>query len=221
MTDIIPLRLAIVDNDAFALRGLGVGVTRSLPSVKVLWTARRGSVAVEHVRFDGVLPDIMLVDMSLEDTTGPEVCAEIRKLTAHTALLAITSFSLRRYADRVLEAGAQGIVAKDNIAGICAALQHIQARGALSVQLGARMYEFPSVHDAYERAHRSPSLTIPLTDRELQTVELCAKGNSLVETAAIMQVKVETVKTNLKRAEHKIGVSSRARAVAWWWEHER
>ena len=134
--DVLTLRVAIVDNDAFAVRGLEVGVMRMLPLTKVLWIARRGSEALEHVRFDEVQPDIILVDMSLEDTTGPEVCSEIRKRTAHIALLAITSFSLRRYADRVLEAGAQGIVAKDNIVNICRALQNIQVSGALTVRSG-------------------------------------------------------------------------------------
>lgn len=220
MTDVSALRLAIVDNDAFALKGIEAGVTRSLPAARFLWAVRQGREAFEHIRFDEAQPDIVLVDMSLEDTTGTEVCAEIRRQTAYTALLAITSFSLRRYADRVRDAGAQGIVAKDNIANICSALNDIQASGTLSIQLGVRTYGFDTAREAHNRVRCARSLEMPLTTRELQAVELCAKGNSLAETAAIMQVNIETVKTNLKRAEHKIGVSSRARIVAWWWERE-
>lgn len=220
MADISSLQLAIVDNDAFALRGIEAGISRMLPETKFLWRVRKGGEAIEHIRFDKMQPDIVLVDMSLEDSTGPEVCSAIRSRTAHSSLLAITSFSLRRYADRVLDAGAQGIVAKDSISGMCSALQGIRASGALSIQLGTRVYAFRTAQEAYDGVHCSSSLPVSLTSRELQTVELCAKGKSFAEAAVIMQVKVETVKTNLKRAEHKIGVSSRARIVAWWWERE-
>lgn len=159
--------------------------------------------------------------MSLEDTTGPEVCADIRRLTPQTALLAITSFSLMRYVERAMQAGTQGIVAKDNIDGICHALLTIQDVGFMTATIDTRQYRFATVREAYDRIHRSVSSERPLTGRELQAVELCAKGNSLSEAAKIMHVQVETVKTNLKRAEQKIGVSSRAKVVAWWWERER
>ena len=215
------LKLAIVDNDAFALRGIAAGVCCTLSNAKVIWLAQQGGKAIEYIRYHPIRPDIILVDMSLEDTTGPEVCADIRRLTPQTALLAITSFALMRYVERAMQAGTQGIVAKDNIDGICHALLTIQDVGFMTATIDTRQYRFATVREAYDRIHRSVSSERPLTGRELQAVELCAKGNSLSEAAEIMHVQVETVKTNLKRAEQKIGVSSRAKVVAWWWERER
>lgn len=44
------LKLAIVDNDAFALRGIAAGVCCTLSNAKVIWLAQQGGKAIEYIR---------------------------------------------------------------------------------------------------------------------------------------------------------------------------
>lgn len=58
-----------------------------------------------------------------------------------------------------------------------------------------------------------------LSQRESQTLALIARGYSNAEIAAELYLSVNTVKSNIRTAYHKICVSSRAQAVAWAINH--
>ena len=97
------IRLAIVDNDDFVLMGLAAFLSRHLPNVRLAWKANTGTDALEYATDPANEADILLVDMSLEDMPGDMVCREIRSRNRMLPLLAVTSFSLTRYARRAAE----------------------------------------------------------------------------------------------------------------------
>jgi NarL family two-component system response regulator LiaR len=64
-----------------------------------------------------------------------------------------------------------------------------------------------------------PGRTEGLTDREAEVVALITQGKTNAELAAIMYLSVNTVKTYIRSAYRKIGVSTRTRAMLWGVEH--
>jgi DNA-binding NarL/FixJ family response regulator len=58
-----------------------------------------------------------------------------------------------------------------------------------------------------------------LTDREAEVIALITQGKSNAEVAALMFLSINTVKSYIRSAYRKIGVSSRTHAVLWGMEH--
>jgi DNA-binding NarL/FixJ family response regulator len=58
-----------------------------------------------------------------------------------------------------------------------------------------------------------------LTERELDVVELVARGKTNAEIAEALFVSVSTVKTHLEAVRAKLGVRNRVGIAAWAWEH--
>ena len=89
-------------------------VGRAVAGAKVVWAVEFGALALHHCVYEGddAMPDVLLLDMSLTDIPGPDVCRRIREAQDRTAILCITSYSLEHYRQSAIEAGAQGLISK-------------------------------------------------------------------------------------------------------------
>jgi DNA-binding NarL/FixJ family response regulator len=58
---------------------------------------------------------------------------------------------------------------------------------------------------------------VPLSDRELEIVEVIGKGLTNQEIAAELFISLSTVKTHLASIQHKLGVRNRVEIAAWAW----
>jgi DNA-binding NarL/FixJ family response regulator len=80
------------------------------------------------------------------------------------------------------------------------------------------------ISDPPSRARTNPALDWPgrtegLSDRESEVIALITQGKSNAELAEIMYLSINTVKTYIRSAYRKIGVSTRSRAMLWGIEH--
>ena len=208
------IHLAIADNDEIVLKGLAAIVSQQLPQVRVGWVAHSGHEAIERALDPLNHAGILLLDMSLED-----MCRRIRSRNGTLPILAMTAFSLNQYAATVADAGAQGIVGKDDFNGLGRAITSVAAGGVLPAMTGGiRTVEFESAQHAHERLRVAdgPSLAL-LTERERQVVELYAQANKPAVIALKLKITPGSVKTHLDRAQKRLGLSSRAELVDLWW----
>lgn len=125
----VPTLVAAVDNDRMALLALRGILPQLLPGARWTWGVQTADEAVAAALDPDTRPRLLLVDMSLGESTGVAVCRRIRMRTDRVLLLAITAFSTATYADLVAEAGAQGIVAKADVPRLAAALRTVAAGG--------------------------------------------------------------------------------------------
>jgi DNA-binding CsgD family transcriptional regulator len=70
---------------------------------------------------------------------------------------------------------------------------------------------FAVIRERWERRHRPPLLSA----REVEVLELVARGLTNVEVAAQLVLSPTTIRTHLENIFAKIGVHSRTAAVAW------
>lgn len=216
------IRLAIVDNDDFVLMGLAAFLSRHLPNVRLAWKANTGTDALEYATDPANEADILLVDMSLEDMPGDMVCREIRSRNRMLPLLAVTSFSLIRYARRAAEGGAQGIVSKADFPALCKAVKLVSDGHTLCVRVGGETIGFEDVDAAYHRLVRLPVNRIErLSEREKYAMELYSQSYKPTQIARMMDVSAGTAKTYLDRVQNKLHLTSRAELIAYWWRRER
>lgn len=154
-----------------------------------------GEDAIASVK-DRNAPTLVILDLELTDMSGYEACAEIRERVGDLLPILLLSEERTESYDRVagLLIGADDYLARpfdpDELIGRARRL--LLSRG-------------PEVVSTPES---------PLTGRELQILQLLAKGLSQVRIAKELFISSKTVGTHIQRTLGKLGVHSRTEAVA-------
>lgn len=225
------IRIGVVDNDELALGALRSVIASSDARFRVIWTCALGSVAVRRCLSAATRPQVLVVDMAMEEMSGVELCAKIRRLNAGIGIVGVTSYALGPYRRDLAAAGAQALVSKTDFRGLNEAIRSAaEGRGAgAGCRSSAYAVAFPHVGDAERdveramhvgadstRASREGGLffSAKLSAGELRTLRLYASGASTADIAALMGVKESTVRTFEKRGIAKLGARSRAHAIA-------
>lgn len=205
--------LAIVDNDSWVLSAMTTFFSKHLDGMPIIWTASGGQAALEHMR-TGPRPDVLLVDMSMDDMPGIEVIRRIRRYDAATAIVAMTAFPPERYAAAAAQAGAQALVGKRYPQHVADTVE-LAAAGVTGEDVDG--VTFLPVGDAYRIVSAERRIGIDaLSPAELQIVELCSQGLTSVEIARHLGKAQATVNTHLQRALEKSGARNRTHLVAMW-----
>ncbi|MBB5075245.1 response regulator [Nonomuraea sp. NPDC050547] len=150
-------------------------------------------------------PDVVLMDLQLGD--GPDGVAATRKVRAlddAPQVLVLTTYETDADIVRAIDAGATGYVLKACPPDELFQAIRAAARGetALSPRVATRMM----------RRMRDPGPA--LTTREIEILELLARGAGNKEIAKALFITEATVKTHLNHVYGKLGVDTRTAAVS-------
>ena len=146
-------------------------------------------------------PDVVLMDLRMPIMDGVQA---IRTITAEfpaARILALTTYEGDADIRRALEAGARGYLLKDMLlTDVITAIRAVR-RGdrVIPTAVAARLAEFPERSD--------------LTERELEVLQLVARGLSNKQVARAIGRAEETVKIHLKNMFAKLDVADRTEAV--------
>jgi DNA-binding NarL/FixJ family response regulator len=150
-------------------------------------------------------PDVVLMDLSLgeADKGGAEATAALRATAEAPEVLVLTTYDTEADILRALDAGARGYLLKDAPPDELFAGIRATARGETVLA--------PSVAATLVRRTTGAS---SVTEREVQVLELLARGLGNREIARELFVSEATVKSHLSHVYAKLGVDTRAGAVA-------
>jgi DNA-binding NarL/FixJ family response regulator len=180
--------------------------------IKVVGEAGNGHEAVAAVR--ALKPDIVLMDVVMPRLNGIEATKQIKKTNPTTAVLILSAYDDDRYVLGLLDAGAAGYLLK-NATGqeVIQAIRSVHAGEAvLHPAVAARLL---SRAGRLSPRHAPVDSEEPLTGRELEVLQLAAKGHSNKEIAKELVLSVPTVKAHLVNIFNKLGVGSRTEAVLY------
>ncbi|MGW5240465.1 response regulator [Monashia sp. NPDC004114] len=150
-------------------------------------------------------PDVVLMDLNLgAGVGGAEVTARLRALPHPPDILVLTTYDTEADVLRALDAGAVGYLLKDAPPDQLFAGIRSTARGETVLA--------PSVAATLVRRAGSPGPVV--TEREVEVLELLARGLGNREMARELLVSEATVKSHLSHIYTKLGVDTRAGAVA-------
>jgi DNA-binding NarL/FixJ family response regulator len=205
--------LGIVDNDRFALQAMSGFLSKVLsPSFSITWLSDDPERSITRCT-DGSV-DVLLVDMSLGDVGGVQVIRAIRQRNANVGLIATTSFPLREYASEAAEAGAQGIISKNDLSGMPRLVKLVVSGHTGDTYDGV---VFESANVAFKRICQSnANVGMELSPRETDIIELCSQGNTTTEVSRVLGISEATVNTHLQRACGKLGARNRVHLISLW-----
>lgn len=209
--------LGVVDNDMFALWAMKKYLARTLDGITPEWMTTRADTAIARCTM-GRSPDVLLVGMPMCGIDGISVIRAIRERNRHTSMVAMTLFPLGEYASAVSMAGAQAIAGKNDPRGLRDTIRFVAMGGVGSFD----GIDFPTVDEAFSRILQEPKTGIALlTDREIEIIELCRRGDTSMLIAKRTGLAVASVNTYIQRACGKLGARNRTHLVSMWLELSR
>ncbi|MGW0432479.1 response regulator [Micromonospora sp. NPDC003197] len=196
------ISLLIVDDHPVVRDGLR-GMFSADPRFDVLGEAGDGAEAIAVG--EQLQPDVILMDLRMPRTDGVTAIKELAKRGVPARVLVLTTYDTDSDVLPAIEAGATGYLLKD-------APREELFRAVEAAAQGQAVLS-PAVATRLMRQMRQPAAE-PLSQRELEVLELIARGMTNREAARQLFISEATVKTHLLHAYAKLGVNDRAAAVA-------
>ncbi len=195
------LRILVCDDHPVVRAGI-VGMLASQDDLEVVGEAADGAAAVRmHALLE---PDVTVMDLQMPLHDGVSAITRIREQHPDARILVLTTYDTEKDVERALEAGAAGYLLKDT------AREELY-RAVRVVASGEAMLS-PSVAKHVLRRMRKPAED-DLSKREVEVLELVARGNTNQQVGRALHISTATVKTHLVHIYAKLGVDDRTSAV--------
>lgn len=213
-----PWRVLIVDDHPLVRKGIVtlIGQERDL---EVCGEADEMPAAISLIR--EVLPDIVIVDLSLKAGNGLELVKHVHSAHPDVKMLVCSMHDESLFAERCLRAGANGYLNKEEASErVIEAIRTIRSGKAfLSEQLADRL--LARVVGGDDPLQRSPIEN--LTDRELEVFGLIGQGLTTRQIAERLHLSHKTIESYRENIKTKLSLKNAAElsrhAVQWAMEN--
>ena len=192
------IRVLVADDHPVVRTGLSAVIIEQ-GDLELVAEAENGERAVALFREHQ--PDVVLMDLRMPVMDGVEAIRTITGEFPGARILALTTYEGDADIRRALEAGARGYLLKDMLLTEVISAVRAVRRGerVIPTAVATRLAEFP------ERSE--------LSEREIEVIQLVARGLSNKEVARAIGRTDETVKIHLKNIFAKLDVADRTEAV--------
>jgi DNA-binding NarL/FixJ family response regulator len=197
----------LLAEDHAVVREATAEVVNHQPDMRVVGQAGTGEEAVALAR--QVRPGVVVMDIAMPRLNGLEATRRIAAECPECRVLVLTAHEEERYVIQLLQAGAVGYLLKT--VGLDELLEAIRAAARGEPVLPPAVAAVVMRHVA---GHKLPEEhACPLTDRELEVLQLAAQGLTNYDIAQRLYISVRTVEAHLTHTYNKLGVGSRTEAV--------
>ncbi|KNH18366.1 LuxR family transcriptional regulator [Arthrobacter sp. ZBG10] len=196
------IRVLLVDDHLVVRRGLRA-LLGTQPGIEVVGEAASGEEALALV--PELQPAVVVMDLAMgAGMDGIEAVRQLRAFNPRQAILVFTTYDSDADIVRAVDAGAMGYLLKDAAPGeIFAAVRGaVEGKSVMSPPVASRLFQ----------QLRNPGEI--LTPREAELLSLLTEGLSNRELGKRLFISEATVKTHLAHIYGKLGVDTRAAAIA-------
>lgn len=209
-----PVRILITDDHLIVREGLRL-ILETTDEFEVLGEAENGLEALKFV--EETVPDVILMDLRMPVMGGLEAIEKLHATHPQIAVVILTTYNEDDLMVRGLQAGARGYLLKDTSRDVLFHTIRAAARGEALLspeilqRLLVRSTPPPASTPVQPAQKRADGL---LSERELEILQAVAHGDRSKEIAARLEITERTVKAHLASIYNKLGVDSRAAAIA-------
>jgi two-component system, NarL family, response regulator LiaR len=203
-----PLRILIADDHAVVREGLEA-ILSAQSDMTLVGMAINGLEAVSLAK--SLQPDVILMDLVMPHMDGLEAIQSIRSANPQACILVLTSFADDERVFPAIKAGAMGYLLKDTLRqDLLQAIRDV-ARGKISLHPEVARRMIREINQPAESASGPDALT----ERELETLRLIARGLSNLDIAAAMGIHENTVAKYVSAVLGKLHLTSRTQAALY------
>jgi len=202
------IRILIVDDHAVVRKGIRA-LLATEDDLEVIGEAVDGEQAVDL--YGELNPDLLLLDLIMPKVNGIEVIKKIKGNHPKAKILVLTSFAADDQVFPAIKAGALGYLLKDTEPDdlINAIRQVYQGESSLSPTVARKVLE-----EVFHPAEK-PLSPDPLTKREVEVLQVLAKGKSNRDIADELCISETTVRTHVSNILGKLHLASRTEAALY------
>lgn len=197
----------LIVDDHRMMRDALVMILEREKDITVVGQARDGREGAEKAA--KLKPDVVTLDVAMPNLNGLDAARHIRRHSASTRILIITSYEEDLYIQHALEAGVDGYVTKHSAAETLAAAVRAVARGekVYSPNVKKRIPQYEKVEGGRKLLRRR---TDTLTGREVEVLQLIAEGNANKQTADKLGISIKTVEKHRQAVMNKLHIHDTA-----------
>lgn len=195
------LRVMLVDDHAVVRMGFRL-LLDTTSDLRVVAECSSGEEALR--RFADVLPDLVILDLSMEGMGGLETLSRLLAKWPGTRVLVLSAHEDTAHPRRALTAGALGYLTKRSAAdALIEAIRQVAA---------GKVFLEPALAQEIAVAHMgSPGNPVEaLSAREFEVFMMLARGRSVADIAEVLFLSPRTVGTHLYNIKQKLGAGNAA-----------
>jgi DNA-binding NarL/FixJ family response regulator len=206
-----PIRLLIADDHTLFREGLRA-ILGAQSGIEIVGEASNGAQAVSLAAAE--LPDVILMDIQMPEMNGITATERILDANPHIGIIVLTMLEDDDSVFAAMRAGARGYVLKGADKAEMLRAVHAVAEGEalFGPAIAQRLVNF--FHDVRGMQDLAPPRAFPeLTGREVEVLDLIARGYNNAEIAEKLVLSPKTVSNHISNIFSKLQVADRAQAI--------
>jgi NarL family two-component system response regulator LiaR len=200
------IRVLVVEDQAVVREGV-VAILSFNPDIEVVGQAEDGLQALTLVR--SKKPDVILLDLVMPHMDGLTAIPKIKEIDPDARILVLTSFAEGDRVYHAIKSGALGYMLKDSTRDqLLQAIRDV-AQGRASLHPSVALKVIQEINRPSDLSNNIE----PLTARELETLQLIARGLSNQEIANALFVHERTIAKYVSSILNKLHLANRTQAA--------